>query len=688
MGLLTEQIWKAKRRLDFDPQKLRDSLRKKTPKDLSSSNQLEQRHDFLRNSMGDDRAAKIAFERIIDGNELMSINYLERGTHAARSVARVHMVSETGNTLGWGTGFLIAPCVFITNNHVLSNVAISSRSEAHFEYERDVRGNGKGPTIFKFRPDQLFFTSQDLDFSVIAMEPTSSRRCLSEFGVLPFIGKLGKVLDGEWLTIIQHPNGERKQVCVRDNRLLHRAEDVLWYSTDTLGGSSGSPVFNNDWFVVALHHSGIPAERNGRIQTRDGRDYDEETMDETQIHWIANEGIRTSRIVDCLEQALPSHPLLQPIFLPAPVEASLPNLSPSFQPILQPLQTLSTIQPITVPIHLHFTLSPQSGELAASKNTAATPIFEVRPQTTRRRPILRVNGSGKRKGFDENFLDTDYKIWLPELSPGIANDAIKLLDGTGRETHETVLKYTHFSVSVSKSRCFAFYSAANVHFAQRWELGFRENQWLWDDRIPRKYQLDNWFYVNNNFDRGHLTRYKDVQWGTSAEEAAQGAEDSCHWTNCVPMHLQFNRRGDEAPLWFELEQYILEDCIQESRFKAQVITGPVLRNDDPEYKGVQYPVSFWKIVAAINSKKKLFATAYLLSQAGTLEKFGIESASEVPFSKFEIYQTSLSKIESLTGLRFQYGTGLPLSEVDPMREDHRPVPECRRVSHPEALTLA
>ena len=33
-------------------------------------------------------------------------------------------------------------------------------------------------------------------------------------------------------------------------------DNVVQYLTDTMPGSSGSPVFNAAWEVVALHHSG------------------------------------------------------------------------------------------------------------------------------------------------------------------------------------------------------------------------------------------------------------------------------------------------------------------------------------------------------------------------------------------------------------------------------------------------
>jgi V8-like Glu-specific endopeptidase len=62
-------------------------------------------------------------------------------------------------------------------------------------------------------------------------------------------------------------------------------------------GSSGSPVFNDQWELVALHHSGVPR-RNaaGRVLAVNGRIWKEE-MGEDRIDWVANEGIRVSSIV-------------------------------------------------------------------------------------------------------------------------------------------------------------------------------------------------------------------------------------------------------------------------------------------------------------------------------------------------------------------------------------------------------
>ena len=60
----------------------------------------------------------------------------------------------------------------------------------------------------------------------------------------------------DFVNIIQHPGGEFKQISIYHNIVTNTNDRVVQYLTDTLKGSSGSPVFNSDWDVIALHHSG------------------------------------------------------------------------------------------------------------------------------------------------------------------------------------------------------------------------------------------------------------------------------------------------------------------------------------------------------------------------------------------------------------------------------------------------
>src|SRR5262249_38305730 len=58
------------------------------------------------------------------------------------------------------------------------------------------------------------------------------------------------------VNIIQHPGGGYKQISFFSNVVVYVGGGRVQYLTDTLPGSSGSPVFDRYWNVVALHRSG------------------------------------------------------------------------------------------------------------------------------------------------------------------------------------------------------------------------------------------------------------------------------------------------------------------------------------------------------------------------------------------------------------------------------------------------
>ena len=66
------------------------------------------------------------------------------------------------------------------------------------------------------------------------------------------------LVEDQRVNILQHPNGQPMKVVMTQNYVCHTTETRVQYVADTMAGSSGSPVFNNRWEVVALHHSGSP----------------------------------------------------------------------------------------------------------------------------------------------------------------------------------------------------------------------------------------------------------------------------------------------------------------------------------------------------------------------------------------------------------------------------------------------
>jgi endonuclease G, mitochondrial len=661
--------------------RLATSLREKPPNEIAPVSVLQTRRQFLDESLRDRAEAATVYERIIGGDDLQPVVYLERGTIAARAVFRIDLAGQ-----GFGTGFLIAPRVLLTNHHVLPDAGTAGSARANFHYEINLADINVGPVVYALRPSELFYTLDDLDFAVVAVEPqsTDGATALSSFGCLPILETVGKVSEGEWLTIIQHPDGGRKKICVRENQFIKRDDKYLWYTTDTKPGSSGSPVFNNDWYVVALHHAGVPEKRDGVIQKNpDGSD-----------KWIANEGVRASRIVKALKQALPNHPLLLPLYAATPASAriSAPPTRTVATAALPKGAPMAVDNTLSIPIELTVTL--EDGHVGAvsiktpqSTESLAAPAVVALERTTTRTASFDAPFDidyGSRKGYDPNFLGAGGKrVGLPKLGPALEAVAAPLIEPEGDNKY--ILKYHNYSVVMHAERRFAIYSAANITFGDRFELSRPTDVWRRDPRILTKYQIENWYYASNKFDRGHLTRREDLEYGKTVKAALISAADTCHWTNCTPQHSRFNQNKQ---VWQGIERYILEQSILEDNINATVVTGPILDEGDPEYRKVKYPLQFWKVVAALKPDGSLFATAYIAGQKEIIAQFGIE-VTEVPFGPYKTFQTTVAEIERLTGLNFVCGPndGKALREFDPMQQ---PAARRRRRQAPpeEAAGLA
>ncbi|MES9969688.1 MAG: serine protease [Candidatus Thiodiazotropha sp.] len=285
-------------------------------------------------------------ERIIAEPNFLPAHFLEEGADVQKAVARVTLTEDyAGLTAGsgWGTGFLVAPSLFMTNNHVIPTDSFSHKVEMQFNYQLDYAGNPQSVDIYSADPDDVFYTNAALDFTLIRLNPhcryvfggywkaisaaesgNGAGQGRVEFTPDPFgpeppidfrrpkkglpidwpvdIPKFKKVctnpghvwgylplresisyagpsgdLPGQHVNIIQHPRGRRKEVSLQRNNLTNIYENVVRYTSDTEPGSSGSPVFNNQWDLISIHHAA--GER-----------------DPVTHAWISNEGMRIDKI--------------------------------------------------------------------------------------------------------------------------------------------------------------------------------------------------------------------------------------------------------------------------------------------------------------------------------------------------------------------------------------------------------
>jgi endonuclease I/V8-like Glu-specific endopeptidase len=241
---------------------------------------------------------EVFFERILGQKDLMNINFLEKGSVVARSVGKIVLKNSMGGSIGYGTGFLISPRLVMTNNHVFKDSRDARYSHIEFDNQLDLTGNLLKSTIYTLNPDSFFLTNKALDVSIVALNGSGMQHTI---GWNKLIEEEGKIVIGEYMNIIQHPDGRPKELSFRANQLMDVLPSFLHYETDTEPGSSGSPVFNDQWEVVGLHHSGVPkTNAEGKILNKNNQEW-VPSMGEAQIQWLANEGIRISSILKYLK---------------------------------------------------------------------------------------------------------------------------------------------------------------------------------------------------------------------------------------------------------------------------------------------------------------------------------------------------------------------------------------------------
>ncbi|MGF1454512.1 MAG: endonuclease [Alphaproteobacteria bacterium] len=251
----------------------------------------------------------LMLERILKTSQIQAVDFLTGGARTSRMVGRIVLRGAGARAEGFGTGFLVSPRLMMTNNHVLGDATSAANSVVEFDFIQHRDGSIGVPTTFTFDPTTFFFTDEVLDFTLVAVHPQASDGgSLAGRGWLPLIRESGKILVGEPVNLIQHPEGGPMQIAIRENPVVDVVGNVVHYRADTLQGSSGAPVCNDDWDLAALHHSGVPkTNAAGDFITRGGGVWDgtEEGLDD--VVWVANEGIRISRIVAHLD-SIPMDP--------------------------------------------------------------------------------------------------------------------------------------------------------------------------------------------------------------------------------------------------------------------------------------------------------------------------------------------------------------------------------------------
>jgi endonuclease G, mitochondrial len=654
-------------------------------------------------------------ERIVGpSNDLVDLSPSELALRTASSVARITTVPDAGYAAqGVASGLLLPGGLLLTNHHVFPSSSAARGYAANFNHARDEQGLRAG-VFFELDPDGFYVSDEKLDFALVGVKAKgTAQEDLAAVPAIRLIEATGKILRGHPVNIIQHPNGGPRQFAVTNNSLVDiLAEGFLHYEADTDRGSSGSPVFNDDWEMLALHHCGVPLMQGVRIIAKDDSVWDE-SMGEQAIRWVANEGTRVSFIVKRLRAfALPTPG--QRSALQALLASSADPLDESQGAVLrastEAAQSFSTGGSNMAhsfhfhgasTLHVYAQTSAPGAEqvgkvLAAPVDTESTTVSLVDVQE---RALVFDPDYAGRKGYDERFLGVS--VPMPTLKRELWVDAYSVdayrayfneymdvpeFDTSDQDGAQPMrLDYHHFSLLHNAKFRMSHVSAMNCDYRPiaRQDTRAREEfggeDWRADPRVPLELQLlnEDVYQPARRVDRGHLVRREDSCWGAAGLETEYANADTYHWTNCTPQHEAFNqasprdgraskKKGIQSiyagkgvkGLWGGFESAV-EKQLEAGGGKAVLFAGPVLAGffaaTDWGTGRVSIPKRFWKVVVLPESKsrsRKLLAYGYLFDQEPVVRHFGLDWKERLDLPQFDGKRVSLSEISGLTGVLF------------------------------------
>jgi hypothetical protein len=231
-------------------------------------------------------------ERIIKKTSgfLDVVKWRERLGAIETQVCRIEIEADAGTI--YGTGFLLGPSLVMTNYHVIEALTTQEAKPSdvtlRFDYKRLVDGktlnpgteyhlvedknewlvdsSPPSPVDDEAEPKSKVPQPDQLDYALLRVDGEPGNKPVGENADpespprkwIELPAKAYKFQPDNPIFIMQHPQGEPLKLAFDDTIGLNDNGTRVKYKVSTEGGSSGSPCFNSNWELVALHHSGDP----------------------------------------------------------------------------------------------------------------------------------------------------------------------------------------------------------------------------------------------------------------------------------------------------------------------------------------------------------------------------------------------------------------------------------------------
>lgn len=205
----------------------------------------------------------------------------------ARAEWRVCRIDRAGEAIG--TGVLVGPDLVLTNYHVVEGLVQAPGGAAAWRARFDHKVSPDGSDVipgravalaadwdvdhspysaFDLQPDPKGGepSAGELDHALIRLaepigdQPVGSKDGLTERGWVSVTAAPIDTAPRRMIAILQHPLGRPMKLAMgmTERLSVNTAGTRIRHGVPTEIGSSGSPLFDQDWRLIALHHAGDP----------------------------------------------------------------------------------------------------------------------------------------------------------------------------------------------------------------------------------------------------------------------------------------------------------------------------------------------------------------------------------------------------------------------------------------------